>query len=124
MVIIDYLKVFQLLTSLKLAWINLDWQLTLSPIPVTQMRILYLLIQKCQVFFIYYVVKNEARYLRYTNKLVSEKLSLVAIDIDENKVNYTSISNCSKALGFGRLTIKNCLYTGNIHKGYQFVYNV
>lgn len=65
-----------------------------------------------------------ARYLRNTNKLVSEKLSIVAIDIDGYKVNYTSISNCSKALGFARLTIKNCLLTGNIHKGYQFVYNV
>lgn len=71
-----------------------------------------------------YVIKGVNRYLRETNKLVSEKLGVIAIDEQGNKQNYISISKCSKALGFGKLTIKNCLLTGNTHKGYQFVYNV
>lgn len=72
-----------------------------------------------------YVIKGVARYrTRETNKLVSEKLGIITIDEHGNKQSYISISECSKALGFGRLTIKNCLLTGNTHKGYQFVYNV
>lgn len=68
-----------------------------------------------------YVIKGVARYLRDTDKLVSDKFSIIAIDEHENEQNYSSISECSKALGFSRLTIKNCLLTGNIHKGYKFI---
>lgn len=71
-----------------------------------------------------YIIKDGIRYLKNTNSLVYGKLGLIAIDIHGNKINYTSISECSRALGFGRATIKNCLLTGNRHKGYQFVYNV
>ena len=71
-----------------------------------------------------YVIKGVNRYLRETNKLVSERLGLIAIDLHGNKQSYISISECSRALDFGRLTIKNCLLTGNTHKGYKFVYNV
>ena len=71
-----------------------------------------------------HLIKGVNRYLRGTNKLVSDKLSIIAIDKHGNKRSYISISQCSKALGFGRLTIKNCLSKGNIHNGHQFVYNV
>lgn len=71
-----------------------------------------------------YVIKGVNRYLREINKLVSEKLGVIAIDEQGNKQNYINISKCSKALGFEKLTIKNCLLAGNTHKGYQFVYNV
>ena len=43
------------------------------------------------------------RYLRATNKLVSEKWGLIAIDEHDNKQSYISISECSRALGFGIL---------------------
>ena len=71
-----------------------------------------------------YDIKDGIRYLRGTNKLVYEKLSVIAIDKIGKKHYYTSISECSKALGFGRRTIKNCLLTSKIHKSYQFIYNI
>ena len=71
-----------------------------------------------------YVIKNGIRYIRNTNNLVSEKLGITVIDKNNNRKIYASISECNRALGFGRLTIKNCLLTGSVHKGYQFVYNV
>ena len=71
-----------------------------------------------------YIVKGTNRYLRGTSKLISEKLSLIAIDKDGNKKTFFSINKCSKSLNFGRLTIKNCLLTGNTHKGYKFIYNI
>lgn len=70
-----------------------------------------------------YVIKDGVRYIRGTNNLISSKLGIIAIDECGNKEKYMCISECSRALGFGRLTIKNCLLKGNIHKGYQFVYN-
>jgi cytochrome c oxidase subunit 3 len=71
-----------------------------------------------------YVIKGGRRYLRETNKLVSDKVSIIAIDNDGNKRYFFSIIECSKSLGFGRLTIKNCLLKGSTHKGYKFVYNI
>lgn len=78
-----------------------------------------------------YEIKGGIRYLRGTNNLVSgEKSGLIAINEDGNKGHYTSITECSLALGFGRRTIKNCLSssskkkTGNTHKSYRFVYDV
>jgi heme/copper-type cytochrome/quinol oxidase subunit 3 len=71
-----------------------------------------------------YVIKDGKRYLRNTNKLVSDKLSIIAINNNGNEKYFSSIIQCSKSLGFGRLTIKNCLLKGNTHKGYKFVYNI
>lgn len=65
-----------------------------------------------------------ARYLRGTDKLVSEKLGIIVLDENGITTNYVSLSECSKALGFGRTIIKNCLLTGNTHKGYQFNYDI
>jgi len=71
-----------------------------------------------------YVIKGLNRYLRGTNKLVSDKISLIVIDKCGNEKTYISINECCKSLGFGKLTIKNCLLKGNTHKGYKFIYNV
>jgi hypothetical protein len=48
-----------------------------------------------------YVIKGANRYLRGTNKLVPDKLSLIAIDKCGNKKTYFSINECSKYLVFG-----------------------
>jgi len=54
-----------------------------------------------------YEIKNGVRYLRGTNKLVSEKLRIIAIDENDNKLFFSSISECHRALKIGRLMIKN-----------------
>lgn len=78
---------------------------------------LYLLLrQKYPLFFFSlpapYEIKNGVRYLTGTNKLVPEKLKIIAVDENGNKFSYSSISECNRALGIGRLTIKNCLIVG------------
>ena len=54
-----------------------------------------------------YIIVGVNKYLRDTNKLVSEKVGIITTDQQGNKQNYISISKCSRALGFARLTIKN-----------------
>jgi hypothetical protein len=56
-----------------------------------------------------YEIKNGVRYLTGTNKLVSEKLRIIAIDDNDNKLSYSSISECNRALGIGRSIIKDCI---------------
>ena len=56
--------------------------------------------------------------------MVSEKLKIIAVDEKGNKLSYSSISECNRALGIGRSTIKNCLLSGKTHKGYSFIYDV
>lgn len=71
-----------------------------------------------------YEIKNGVRYLAGTNKLVPEKLRIIAIDENDNKLSYSSISECSRALGIGRSIIKDCLLSGKTYKGYKFIYDV
>lgn len=71
-----------------------------------------------------YEIKNGVRYLTGTNKLVSEKLRIIAIDENDHKFSYSSISECHRALKIGRLIIKNCILTGKTYKGYKFIYAV
>jgi hypothetical protein len=53
-----------------------------------------------------YEIKNGVRYLAGTKKLVPEKLRIIAIDENDNKLSYSSISECNRALGIGRPIIK------------------
>jgi hypothetical protein len=69
-----------------------------------------------------YEIKDGLRYLRGTNNLVSEKLKLICIDENNNRITYSSISECSKALKFGRTNIKNCILSGQTYKNYKFIF--
>jgi hypothetical protein len=71
-----------------------------------------------------YEIKNGVRYLTGTDKLVPEKLRIIAVDENGNKLSYSSISECNRALGIGRSTIKDCLLSGKTYKGYKFIYDV
>jgi kynurenine formamidase len=68
-----------------------------------------------------YETKQGVRYYRNTNKLVSEATSIVAIDSDNNKTVYKSLSDCARNLKIGRHKIKYCLSTGERFEGYSFV---
>lgn len=70
-----------------------------------------------------YYIKEGIRYYRDTNKLVIEAIDITAIDSNNNKVVYKSISECSKALNISRKKIKDCLDTGKSYEGYSFVFN-
>jgi cytochrome c oxidase subunit 3 len=68
-----------------------------------------------------YEIKQGIRYYRNTNKLVSEATSVIAIDSNNKKTIYKSISDCAKDLKIGRHKIKHCLNTGAGYEGYSFV---
>ena len=68
-----------------------------------------------------YEIRSTGRFLRNTDRLVSEKFSLVSIDAFSNKLFFSSISTCSKALRISRSVIKKCLLTGEIYNGLRFV---
>lgn len=70
-----------------------------------------------------YEVKNGIRYIRGTNKLVSESLNIVCIDNTNNKIvaTYSSISECSNSLKINRATIKKYILTGKAYKNYKFL---
>lgn len=70
-----------------------------------------------------YEVKQGIRYYRNTNKLVSEAIKIIAIDSNNNKNIYKSMSECAESLNISRSTIKQCLITGKNFKGYTFVLN-
>lgn len=63
------------------------------------------------------------RYIRNTDKLVSESASIVVIDNNNNRNIYSSMSECAKAINISRKTIKKCLSSGNSYKGYTFILN-
>jgi hypothetical protein len=71
-----------------------------------------------------YEIKNGIRYLRGTNNFVSDKLKLLAIDENNNKIYYDSISECSKALKIGRKNIKDCILSGKTYKNYKFIFDL
>jgi cytochrome c oxidase subunit 3 len=68
-----------------------------------------------------YEIKQGARYYRNTDKLVSEATSIVAVDSNNNKTIYKSLSDCARNLNIGRHRIKYCLSTGESFGGYNFV---
>jgi hypothetical protein len=61
------------------------------------------------------------RYIRDTNKLVSESTNIFVIDSNNTRNIYSSMSECAKSLNISRNTIKQCLNSGKSHKGYTFV---
>ena len=69
-----------------------------------------------------YEIKNGIRFIRGTNKLVSESLKIRATDIfiPNNTSVFSSISECSIALKLDRSKIKTCLLSGEIYKNYRF----
>jgi hypothetical protein len=67
-----------------------------------------------------YEIKNGIRFIRNTDKLVSEKLKIIAIDQNQNKTIFTSITECSKHFHIERSIIKECLLSGKMYKNYIF----
>jgi hypothetical protein len=70
-----------------------------------------------------YEIKNKIRYIRGTNKLVSEKIKIISIDHHNNKIIFSSMTECSKILHIDRSKIKKCLLTGEIYKKFKFIFS-
>jgi hypothetical protein len=70
-----------------------------------------------------YEVKNDIRFIRGTNNLVSERLNIICIDNISNNIvaSYSSISECSNSLKINRTTIKKYILTGKPYKNYKFL---
>jgi hypothetical protein len=68
-----------------------------------------------------YETKEGIRYYRNTTRLVSESVKITAIDKENNKKIYESMSECAKDLKISRKKIKECLNTGDVYNGYVFV---
>nr|QVV23902.1 hypothetical protein [Trichoderma cornu-damae] len=69
-----------------------------------------------------YEIRDNNRYYRNTNKLVSESTKIIAIKNNQSKV-YNSISECAKDINISRKYIKECLISGKSYKDYTFVLN-
>lgn len=70
-----------------------------------------------------YEIKNGIRFIRGTDKLVSEKLNIIVEDIKGNIQYFNSITDCSLKINISRKIIKNCLITGTSYKGYTFKFD-
>lgn len=70
-----------------------------------------------------YEIKNNIRFIRGTDKLVSEKLNIIVEDMNGNIQYFNSILDCSLQLNISRKIIKNCLITGTPHKDYIFKFD-
>lgn len=70
-----------------------------------------------------YEIKQEVRYYKNTDKLVSDSTRIVVIDTNNTRTIYDSISQCASSLHISRKKIKECLLTGENYKGFCFVYN-
>ena len=70
-----------------------------------------------------YEIKNSIRFLRGTDKLVSEKLNITVEDTKGNIQYFNSIIDCSLKINISRKIIKNCLITGTSYKGYTFKFD-
>lgn len=68
-----------------------------------------------------YEIKEGIRYHRNTTRLVSDSIKITAIDIENNRSIYDSISECAKDLKISRKKIRECLSTGETYNGYVFV---
>lgn len=71
----------------------------------------------------YEIRQSGVRFIRNTNKLVSESTNIVVIYSNNDRKIYSSMTDCAKSLNISRGTIKQCLNTGKSHKGYTFVLN-
>lgn len=69
-----------------------------------------------------YEVRKGIRFIRGTNKLVSEKLNIFSIDNFNNYLSFSSLTECSKILQIDRSKIKNCLLTGEKYKNFKFIF--
>lgn len=69
-----------------------------------------------------YEIRDNTRFYRNTNKLVSESTKIIAIKDNESKM-YNSISECAKDINISRKYIKECLISGKSYKDYTFVLN-
>lgn len=70
-----------------------------------------------------YEIKNNIRFIRGTDKLVSEKLNIIVEDINGNIQYFNSIWDCSLQINISRKIIKNCLITGTPYKDYTFKFD-
>ena len=68
-----------------------------------------------------YEIKQGIRYIRNTNKLVSEHTKIVAVDVNNNRNTFKSMFECADNLNISRSKIKQYLNTGKSYKGYIFV---
>lgn len=68
-----------------------------------------------------YEIKEGVQYYRNTTRLVSESTKIAAIDKENNRNIYGSMSECAKNLQISRKKIKECLNSGEAYKGYVFV---
>ena len=68
----------------------------------------------------YEIKPSGVRFIRNTDKLVSEAANIVVTDSNNNLNIYVSMTECAKNLNISRSTIKQCLVTGKSHKGYNF----
>ena len=69
-----------------------------------------------------YEIKNNYRYYRNTNNLVSDSTKIIVIKDNEKKM-YNSMSECAKDINISRKYVKECLISGKSYKGYTFVLN-
>jgi len=69
-----------------------------------------------------YEIKDNNRFYRNTDKLVSESTKIIAIKDNQSKM-YNSISECAKDISISRKYIKECLISGKFYKDYTFVLN-
>lgn len=70
-----------------------------------------------------YEIKNNIRFIRGTDNLVSEKLNIIVEDAKGNKQYFYSMVECSKQMNISRKKIKNCLITGISYKDYIFKFD-
>ena len=79
-----------------------------------------------------YTIKNGIRFYRNTEKLVSDKIKIVACCMDDaskNEIIFTSISECSRILQIDRYIIKKYLVNGEIynakcgHYSFKFIHS-
>lgn len=69
-----------------------------------------------------YEIKQNRRYYRNTDKLVSEATEIVAMKDNQMKI-YDSISKCARDLNVSRKCIKECINSWKSYKDYTFVLN-
>lgn len=69
-----------------------------------------------------YEIRNNSRYYRNTENLVSDSTKILVVKDNEQKI-YNSMAECAKDLRISRRDIKECLISGKLHKGYSFVLN-
>ena len=67
-----------------------------------------------------YEIRQGLRYHRDTNKLVSESTKIIAIDSNNNRNFYKSMTECAQSLNISRKTLKEYISTGKSYKGYTF----